>query len=148
MKITTSTTLQEIKNLQTCKQCGRCCNQGSGILLLDQIKKLANHLNTTSANLKKEFLEEVYRFNKKFYRPTLKRKDLPFGKCVFLKDKKCSIQKFKPFECNIATCNEYGDAINQWFNYNYILDKNDEQSVREFKYYLSLRKPIEGIKYD
>src|SRR3989338_4270125 len=92
--------LNDIKKLAPsfrCKACSHGCTMGSGFLAEGDSKKIAEFLNITEENLKKELLEEVEQFNKKHYRPKILRNNKPWGKCIFY-DNGCKIHKVKPLQ--------------------------------------------------
>jgi len=150
MKITKQTPPSEILNLgHNCRQCGHCCSHGSGFLVGDDTKTIAKHLKITEEELKQKYLEEKELFNTKLSRPRLITNDKPYGKCVFLKDKRCSIHKVKPFQCRVGNCNEYGEQLSIWFTLNYLVNKDDPESIRQYAAYLkSGGKTIPGGKLE
>ncbi|MEK0322573.1 MAG: hypothetical protein QQN47_07355, partial [Nitrosopumilus sp.] len=109
---------------------------GSGILVDEDIQKIAKHLGVTDEVLKKEFLEEVEKFNTKKYRPKILRKDRPYGKCIFF-DEGCKIHEVKPLECKVSMgCKDYGEQLSIWFMLNNFVNKDDAESIRQFATYL------------
>lgn len=141
-----TTSLKQILKLsERCSQCGNCCSYGAGFLFGDDLKNIAEFLNITQKELKKKYLEEVEQFNKILLRPRSTKK--PFGPCIFLKKNLCSIQPVKPLHCKIGNCNKHGEQLSAWFTLNYLIDKNDPESIRQYKIYLeSGGKLIEGGK--
>jgi Fe-S-cluster containining protein len=125
-----------------CKSCGHCCSYGTGYLEPNDVTKIANHLNMREDDLKNNYLEEVEVFHTTLLRPKKLKK--PYGACVFLRGKKCSIHKVKPLHCKIANCSEHGDALHQWFMLNYAVNPEDPQSVREWAQFLEFKQPIPG----
>jgi len=150
MQITKNTTITEILKIsQDCKQCGHCCSQGSGFLVGDDIKNIAEYLKITEKEVKEKYLEEKELFNTKLLRPKLKKEDKPYGECIFLKDKKCTINKVKPLQCRVGNCNEYGEKLSIWFMLNYLVNKDDPESIRQYAAYLkSGGKTITGGKLE
>lgn len=146
MKITKNTSLKDIQALsEDCQNCGKCCTMGSGFLIDKDIPKIAKYLGITEEELKRTCLTEKILFNKVMYKPnSLDQKGKP-GVCVFYnKDNGCSIHDVKPFECKIASCNEHGSDIIEWFTLNYIVDSKDPKSIREWALKLKGAKTIEG----
>ena len=130
-----------------CNACNIGCKHGSGAFADDEIKKLADHLKIDEDVLKKEFLEEVEKFNTKKLRPRILRKDKQFGKCIFFDEELgCKIHDAKPMECRVAMgCKEYGEQLSLWFMLNHFINENDAQSIRDYATYLkSGGKTLEG----
>lgn len=145
-----NTPLSEILELsQHCKQCGHCCSHGSGFLINNDTKNIAEFLGMTKKELKENYLEEKELFNTKLLRPKLKKEDKPYGECIFLNNKKCKIHKVKPLQCKVGNCNEYGEKLSIWFMLNYQINKDDPESIRQYAAYLkSGGKTIEGGKLE
>ena len=136
MKITVETKLNEIEELgKKCDRKNNCCRHGSGFLFNDDLKKISKFLKITDEQLKKQFLEEKEVFNKKLFRPKLKDAKKPYGECIFFKNG-CIIHDVKPLQCKIGTCSENGEDIAAWFLVNYILDKDDAESIRQYAIYI------------
>lgn len=149
MKITTHTPLKRVLELgMQCNRCGHCCSHGSGFLVREDHRKIAKHLKVSEKKLKEKFLEEIEKFNTRLWRPRLEKKgNLPYGKCIFLKDKLCKIHKVKPLQCRIGNCSENGEKLSLWFTLNYFLNENDPESVRQYAVYLkSGGKTLEGAE--
>lgn len=120
-----------------CKKCGYCCTNGSGTLADEDLKKMADFLEISEEKLKKEYLEEIEKFNTKRFRPRMERKKgKTHGKCIFLKDNACIIHEVKPLECKIGNCNEHGEELSLWFTLNYFVNANDPESIRQYHTYL------------
>ena len=140
--ITINTPLKDILKLVhdcKCKACESGCRFGSGVLINGEEKKIAEFLNISEEELKKKYLEETEEFNKKFLRPKIRRGEKPYGPCIFFdKKKKCLIHKVKPMQCNLSmSCKSYGEDLMLWFMLNYIIDKDDPESVRQFASYIN-----------
>ncbi len=150
MQITKNTPINGILRLgQECKKCGHCCSHGSGFLIGDDKKNIARFLGITEKELQEKYLEEKELFNTKLLRPKSKTSNKPYGECVFLKDKKCNIQKVKPLQCRVGNCNEYGERLSKWFMLNYSVNKDDPESIRQYAAYLSSGgKTIKGGKLE
>lgn len=140
------TSLKEILKISSeCKKCGSCCRYGAGFLIGDDLKNIAKSLKIKEEEVKEKYLEEVEHFNRKMLRPKTKAK--PYGECVFLKGKLCSIQDVKPLHCKIGNCNN--DELSAWFLLNYVLDAKDPEAVRQYKIYIeSGGKLIRGGKLE
>lgn len=150
MRITQKTPLSEVLKLgKDCKKCGHCCTNGSGFLIGNDIKNISGFLGMTEREVKEKYLEEKELFNSKLLRPKLKAKGKPYGECVFLENKKCKINRVKPLQCKVGNCNEYGEQLGIWFMLNYLVDKDDPESIRQYAAYLkSGGKTIEGGKIE
>lgn len=153
-KLTKNTPLKEVLKLANACKCDACtigCKHGSGSFADDEIEKLANHLNISIDVLKKEFLEEIEKFNTKKYRPKILRGKKPYGKCIFFDEKiGCKIHEAKPLECKIAMgCKDYGENLIIWFMLNHFVNKDDAESIRQYESYLKTGgKTIEGAKLE
>jgi Fe-S-cluster containining protein len=127
-----------------CQKCGRCCEFGSGILIGEDLAKIAKFLKINEEELKKRYLEEVEMFNKKFLRPKFRK---PYGKCVFLENKGCIIHEVKPLQCKTSKgCGENSPHLSEWFKLNYLIDKNDPVAIRQWAICLEDHKTIDGGK--
>jgi Fe-S-cluster containining protein len=146
--ITKNTPLNEILKIgSVCQRRNHCCKFGSGFLVGDDLKNIAESLGITEEWVKKKYLEEKELYNKKLLRPKLKSKK-PYGKCIFFKDG-CSIHQVKPLQCRVGNCNEQGQELSVWFMLNYVVDKNDPESIRQYASYLkSGGKVISGGKLE
>ena len=130
-----------------CDACTVGCRHGSGFLADDDIPKLAKFMDISEEVLKKEFLEEVEKFNTKRYRPRILRKNKPYGKCIFFDEEiGCKVHEAKPLECRTSMgCKDYGEELSIWFMLNHFVNKDDAESVRQYASYLkSGGKMIEG----
>ncbi|MFT4303691.1 MAG: YkgJ family cysteine cluster protein [Candidatus Woesearchaeota archaeon] len=126
-----------LSNPCSCGSCNHGCKMGSGWLIEDDIPKIASFLNVSIENLKKDYLEKHKILNKWMWRPKILCKNKPYGKCIFFKNEKCSIHPVKPLECKVAMpCKEYGEKLTIWFMLNYVLDLNNDQSVKDYLLYL------------
>jgi hypothetical protein len=149
-KITKDSTEKEVLKLThpcKCEACTVGCKHGSGVLADEDIPRLAKFMGLSEDVLKKEFLEEIEKFNTKKYRPKILRKDKPYGKCIFFDEGiGCKVHEAKPLECKIAMgCKDYGEQLSLWFMLNQFVDKNDAESVRQFASYLKIGgKTLEG----
>ena len=145
--ITKNISLHEAAVLgSACNKCGHCCKYGSGVLADDDAKKIAKFLGISEEKLRKEYLEEIEKYNTKRVRPKLLRKGKLYGACVFYDVKKgCAIHEVKPLQCKTGNCSEHGEALSIWFMLNYFVDSNDPESIRQFAAYLkSGGKTLQG----
>lgn len=134
-----------LKLAAECKQCGHCCSYGSGSLTAEDEKRIARSLKISREELKKNYLEEIEKFNTTRHRPKLIRENgLPYGKCIFLKNNKCSIQSVKPLQCKTSNCNIQGPELQKWFDLNYFVNKKDPESIRQYATYLAFNDPLPG----
>jgi len=145
------TPLKEVLQLAApcrCNACNHGCTMGSGILIGDDAKNIAGFLKISEEDLKNEFLEEIEQFNNKKLRPRLLRKgNNHHGQCIFFDEQKgCTIHAVKPLQCKTSiACKEYGEELSVWFMLNYLVDKNDPESVRQYAQYIkSGGKIIDG----
>ena len=147
MKIKKGTSLKKIKKLgEMCNKCGHCCSMGSGFAQKDELEKIADHLKITIKDLHEKYFEKIEIFNKIVYRPKQKKGKKPFGPCVFLKDKGCVIHEIKPIHCQVGNCNQYGNELSEWYSVNYLVDKDDPESIRQWSLRVKLKSTIEGGK--
>lgn len=99
--------------------------------------------------VKERYLEEKELFNTKLLRPKLKTTNKPYGECIFLENKRCKIHKVKPLQCKVGNCNKYGEKLGIWFMLNYLVNKDDPESIRQYGAYLkSGGKTILGSKLE
>lgn len=146
ISITTKTPLKDVLKLgKECDKCGHCCKYGSGFLVEDDAKKIADFLGISEKKLKGKYLEEGEKFNTKLLRPKTIKKDKPYGECVFYDGKQgCTIQEVKPLHCRIGSCTEHGDALSHWFTLKYFVNKNNPESIRQWATFLKTRSTIPG----
>ena len=152
IKLTKNTPLKEVLKLTypcKCEACNNGCRYGSGTLMEEDVPRIAKHLGITEDVLKKEFLEEVEKFNTKKLRPRILRKEKQYGRCIFFdKEIGCKIHEVKPLECKISmSCKSYGEELSLWFMLNHFVNENDPESVRQFATYLkSGGKTMQGAE--
>ena len=132
-----STSLKTILRLgKKCKQCGHCCSHGSGFILKDEIKKIAKKFKIEDKDFIRKYLKKTVVFNTPVYKFRTKKSDKPYGECIFLEENKCRIQSVKPLHCRIGNCNEHGEELSAWFTVNYLVNKADPESIRQFNLYI------------
>lgn len=152
--LTKNTPLKEVLKLAHPCKCNACeigCKYGSGTLINEDISKIAEFLAVSEDVLKREFLEEIEKFNTKLLRPKLIRKNNPYGKCIFFDEKiGCKIHEVKPLECKISMgCKPYGEQLSLWFALNHFVNKDEPESIRQFATYLkSGGKTLPGAKLE
>ncbi|OIN98875.1 hypothetical protein AUJ66_00065 [Candidatus Desantisbacteria bacterium CG1_02_38_46] len=81
---------QKISKEIDCKKCGNCCKTLSPTFDKKDIEKLSKHLKISPGRFEKQYLIRDKDLGK------LKIKEEP---CPFLKDKICTVEKWKPQEC-------------------------------------------------
>ena len=140
-RLTKDTPVNEVLKLANPCKCEACtvgCRHGSGFLVEEDIPRIAKFMNISEDVLKKEFLEEVEKFNTKRFRPRILRKDKPYGKCIFFDEEiGCKVHEVKPLECKISMgCKDYGEQLSLWFMLNHFVNKDDAESVRQYASYL------------
>jgi len=121
--------------------CVHCCLYGTGCLVGDDKKNIANFLGISEEELESKYLETIEKFNTTLFRPKMNRKNpnMPFGPCVFLKeDMGCGIHEVKPLQCKVGTCSSKGEKLSLWFTLNHFVNKNDPESMRQFAEYLKV----------
>ncbi|MBN2881130.1 YkgJ family cysteine cluster protein [Candidatus Woesearchaeota archaeon] len=131
-----------------CNKCGHCCKFGSGIVLKNEVPKIANAINMKEEKFVSEYLDdfEYYGTSHKKLKQ-IKDKKLPHGRCVFLSEEnQCQIQNVKPLYCRIGNCNKYGDELLQWFHLNFSVDQHNPESIRAWKIYTDNKEVINGGK--
>ncbi len=129
-----------------CTGCSKCCHYGSGVAAPDDIPRIARVLGLGEKETKEKFFEPVEKFNTTLHRPKLLRekKEQPFGKCIFLKEGKCSIDPVRPLMCKIGTCEEDSRDLLKWFDANHFLNPKDPESVRQYALHLEFNDPLPG----
>jgi Fe-S-cluster containining protein len=131
---------------KNCKKCGHCCSYGSGFIHDQEVKELAKKFDLSPEEFIGKYLEEITKFNTKLHRFKLigKSKSKPYGRCVFVKNNRCSIHDIKPLHCRIATCDENGESLNEWFIVNYFVNRADPESLRQWNTRLKIRGTVQG----
>ena len=147
--ITAQTPRDKILELgRICEQKNNCCRFGSGFLAPDDFEIIAKKLKIGVDELKEKYLESQTMFNKTLFRPKLIKKGKPFGCCIFFENG-CKIHKVKPLQCKTGNCSKNGEELSAWFLVNYIVDKDDPESIRQYASYIkSGGKVIKGGKLE
>jgi Fe-S-cluster containining protein len=143
--LTKDTPLKMLRELgKDCKKCGHCCSHGTGMLIPEDIPRIARLLAISEDELKEKYLDEGEMFNTKAWRPKTAKK--PYGRCVFHDIKEqCKIHVAKPFQCVIMNCRPDAEQAIQWFYLNYLVNADDPESVRQWASYLKHKEwVIEG----
>lgn len=123
-----------------CTKCEHGCKYGSGAFAKGEEEQAAKALGMTAERFRKEYLEEIEKFNTRLWRPRIEReKDRPYGRCVFFDVKKgCTIHAVKPLECKTsAGCSPKGEELSAWFTINHFLNPHDPESIRQYAAYLN-----------
>ncbi|MBW3014241.1 YkgJ family cysteine cluster protein [Candidatus Woesearchaeota archaeon] len=133
-----------IRNAE-CKACGNCCRHGAGIVLPNEIPRLANHMRMSKQKFIDKYLVETDLFHTNVHKfKQEKNSDLPSGSCVFFSNGKCKIHLVKPLFCKITTCASHGDEAVIWYYLNYLVNPDDPQSIREWAQHLTVGRNIPG----
>ncbi len=142
MQIRKETKIDDILKLgQLCNRKNNCCKYGSGFLIGNDLKNIAQFLGMNESEVKERYLEEKQLFNTKLFRPKLKAREtkkinMPYGECIFFEDNGCKIHQVKPLQCRIGNCGKHGEELGLWFMLNYLVNKNDAESIRQYATYL------------
>jgi Fe-S-cluster containining protein len=147
MEITTKTTKEELIRKGNCaKQCGKCCTHASGIVLPNEIKRIAKHLKMSEEKFRKNFLEPHERFHTIHHRIKQRRLHPSIsGSCMMLNASgDCKIHVSKPLYCKVTTCEEHAHDAVIWFDLKHFVNPEDPQSVREWADYLHHGRTIKG----
>jgi Fe-S-cluster containining protein len=126
------------------------CDFGSGFCHEKDLPKLAAFLRVSVDDLKEKYLEEVDKFNTKRYRPKVMRKEgMPYGQCIFLdKEKGCTVHQVRPLQCRVAHTDENSEALAKWFDFNYFVNRNDPESIRQYALWLQFNEPLPGAEIE
>ncbi len=143
-KISRQTPLRQVLELGKPAECSKhekcraCCAFGTGFVITEDIKRISDSLKLTEEEFKKQHLQETKLFGNNIYKiKTINKDNKQYGRCSFFDEENgCKIHEVKPLHCRIAYCNENGEALHQWFMLNYIVDKNNPDSIREWDYYV------------
>jgi Fe-S-cluster containining protein len=128
-----------------CHRCNHCCKMDSGILFDDDITRIADYLHMPRDEFKKEFLEEHERFHTKCWKLKQIKADMPYGRCVLLKEDGCSVHEAKPKYCALlSTASKHGQQLAVWFALNHFVNPNDPESIRQWAVYLKTHPTIPG----
>jgi Fe-S-cluster containining protein len=132
---------------QECTKCHQCCKVDSGLVLEDDLQRLADHMNLPRDEFEEQFLVSHEKFNKKVWKlKQIKEPGKPFGRCVFLDDEKgCMVHEKKPLHCKVTSPkSKFGEQLSLWFVLNHLLDPHDPEAVRQWASYLKSHPTIPG----
>ena len=148
LSITKLTPLDNIlKHGEECDKCGHCCKHDSGIVLQEEITRIADFMGMPRDDFEKEFLVEHEKFNTKCFKiKQIKENNKAYGKCIFYKDEVgCIIHDEKPLHCKVgSTKSEHGEQLLTWFTLNYFVNPEDPESIRQWASYLKSHPTIPG----
>ena len=146
IKVTKETPLKVVIELgKECSRCNRCCNLDSGIVLEEDIPRIAKHLKMTEKKVKSDQLVEHETYNTKCFKFKQIKDGKPYGRCTMLDKKGCKIHDVKPLHCKVCSVKSaHGEALSQWFALNHLVDKNNPESIRQWAVFLEYNKPIPG----
>lgn len=140
----TTTKEEVLAKAAECAQCGRCCTYGSGYLADDDLEKLSAHLGLSEEETKERYLDQVDIYHTKLLRPKTRKEGKPYGPCIFLEGKRCSIHEAKPLLCRISSCEPVGKDMVEWFLLNYTVNPDDPVSLNEWEAKLQRYPTIPG----
>lgn len=146
--ITKKTPLQVVEHYgKECTGCGKCCSLDSGIVLEEDIPRMASHFGLTKKEFTEKYLVEHEKFNTSAWKLKQEKKNgLPYGRCVFLNEKnQCGVHEIKPLHCKVcSTASKHGEQLSLWFTLNYLVNPHDPESVRQWAQYLKTHPTIPG----
>lgn len=152
--ITKQTPLKVVLEVgKECDKCNNCCKHDSGIVLDEDIPRIAKSMNLSEKKFKETYLFEHERFNTACYKfkqekqideKTKNKK--PYGKCIMLHDELgCMIHNVKPLHCKVCSVkSKHGEALTQWFALNYLVNINNPESIRQWATFLQFQTSIQG----
>ncbi len=148
--ITKNMPLNKVAELgKDCKKCGHCCSFNGGILLDEDISRIADFLKISKNEFKEKYTNDFEIYNKKLKRIKSEKNNKPYGACLFYDFKEdCMIHEAKPLHCKIMNCSMHSNALHQWFLLNHCVDENDPVSVRHWAIFTKLNNVISGGKVD
>ena len=146
MDITKNTPKEKVLEIgKECSQCGHCCKFAGGYVLKEELKKLAEFLELSEREFRKKYTDEVEVFNTKILRLKSEVSSKPYAPWIFYDKKEgCMVNEVKPLYCKVGNCNEHGEALNQWFMLNYIVNEADPESIRQWASFLKQNEAIPG----
>ncbi len=129
-----------------CTRCNYCCTVDSGILFEDDITRIADWMHLPRDEFVKGYLEPHERFNTKCWKLKQIRADNhPYGRCILLNEKGCSVHEVKPRYCRLlSTKSKQGQQLAIWFALNYFVNPDDPESIRQWARYLQTHPTIPG----
>ena len=154
IRITKDTPLKVVEEIgKECDRCNRCCTLDSGIVLEEDIPRIARSLKMSEERFRKEHLVEHDKFNTKCFKfkqeKEADKQAVPYGRCIMLDEKGCKIHAVKPLHCRVCSAkSSHGEALSQWFSLNYLVDPNDPESIRQWAIFLEYNESIPGGKLE
>jgi len=145
--ITKDTPIETVKKYgEECSRCNSCCKYDTGIVLEEDIPRIAKHLKLSEKQFKEKYLVEHEKFNTKCFKLKQEKNGKPYGKCIFLDEQKgCKIHTVKPLHCNVCSAKStHGEALSHWFTLNYLVNTDDPESVRQWASFLKDHPTIMG----
>lgn len=141
-----STPINVIEHLSDtpCKslKCTKCCEYGSGAATKEDLERIAKHLNMHESELIAKYFEPITKYNTTLYRPKMLKH--PYGPCTFLGKEGCTIHEVKPTGCKLASWNQHGEQLSEWFDLNFFVKADDPESVRQWAHKLKFNGTIPG----
>lgn len=136
--------IEVIRLGNACNKCGHCCMMGAGFAQENELYPIAKFLDISIEKLKEKYFEKTKVFNKTIYKPKTIKKNKPYGRCIFLKEKECKIHDVKPLHCRVGNCSEHGESLSEWYTSNYLVDPKDPESIRQWALRVNLKPTIKG----
>jgi len=129
-----------------CTRCNYCCTVDSGILFEDDVTRIADWMRLPRDAFIEQFLDEHERFNTKCWKLKQIREDnKPYGRCILLNEKGCSVHEVKPLYCKLlSTVSKHGQQLAVWFALHYFVNPDDPESIRQWAQYTKTHPTIPG----
>jgi Fe-S-cluster containining protein len=129
-----------------CTKCNYCCTVDSGILFEEDVTRIANAMRLPREEFIKRYLDKHERFNTTCWKlKQIKEDGHPYGRCILLNEKGCSVHEVKPRYCRVlSTKSRHGQQLAVWFALNYFVNPDDPESVRQWAQYLQTHPTIPG----
>ena len=134
---------------EECDRCGHCCKYDSGIVIEDDIPRIAHFLEISEKEFREKYLDEIEKFNTKKFKIKREETGKPYGPCLFYEGKEgCLIHEAKPLHCKVGNCKEQGEELSIWFMLNHFVNPDDPESIRQYAVYLKTHGTIPGGRLD
>ncbi|MBS3137867.1 YkgJ family cysteine cluster protein [Candidatus Woesearchaeota archaeon] len=130
-----------------CNQCGKCCSIDSGLVLEEDIPKIADFFRISAEQVKQLYLDEHQKFNTSLHKlKQVKKEGKPYGRGILFNEKnKCAIHTVKPKHCRVCSVkSKYGEQLSIWFLLNHLVNADDAESIRQYAQYLQTHPTIPG----
>ncbi len=129
-----------------CTRCNYCCTVDSGILFDDDVTAIADWMHMPRDEFIKEYLEQHERFNTKCWKlKQIREEKKPYGRCILLNEKGCSVHEVKPKYCKLlSTVSKHGQQLSIWFALNHFVNPQDPESIRQWAQYLQTHPTLPG----